>query len=222
MESYPQKTGSQSEPLYPAAQGIDVSHHSGDVDWSEVKAQGIAFAFVKATEGMTFVDPKFSANWSGMAGAGILQGAYHYWIVGDDPQAQAKNFIATVPLARGALPPVLDVEKPGNQSPRALAADLKTWLRLIEAHYGVKPLINTDPDFWNSRVQADFSAYPLWLSNTKVKVPTLPEGWRSWTFWQYEQNVALPGVPKGADRNRFKGSLAALHDFLRFSVQEGS
>ena len=31
--------------------GIDVSSYQGDVDWSTVAANGIAFAFIKATEG---------------------------------------------------------------------------------------------------------------------------------------------------------------------------
>jgi len=32
-------------------QGIDVSHWQGTIDWKKVKSQGVAFAYIKATEG---------------------------------------------------------------------------------------------------------------------------------------------------------------------------
>jgi hypothetical protein len=32
-------------------QGIDVSNHQGTIDWKKVKSQGVAFAYIKATEG---------------------------------------------------------------------------------------------------------------------------------------------------------------------------
>ena len=38
--------------------GIDVSNYNGTVDWKKVKESGVAFAFVKATEGITYVDPR--------------------------------------------------------------------------------------------------------------------------------------------------------------------
>jgi GH25 family lysozyme M1 (1,4-beta-N-acetylmuramidase) len=31
--------------------GIDVSHYQGTINWNNVKAKGISFAFIKATEG---------------------------------------------------------------------------------------------------------------------------------------------------------------------------
>ena len=39
-------------------QGIDVSHYQGTIDWSTVKANGISFVFIKATEGTS----KFHAS----------------------------------------------------------------------------------------------------------------------------------------------------------------
>ena len=43
--------------------GIDVSHHQGSIDWTQVASAKIAFAFIKATEGRDFVDPLFAVNW---------------------------------------------------------------------------------------------------------------------------------------------------------------
>lgn len=60
------------------AQGIDVSHYQGDIDWKKVAGSGITFAFVKATEGETYKDPTFMRNAEGAADAGLLAGAYHF------------------------------------------------------------------------------------------------------------------------------------------------
>ena len=39
-------------------QGIDVSKHQGTVDWNAVRQAGKVFAFMKATEGITYTDPE--------------------------------------------------------------------------------------------------------------------------------------------------------------------
>ena len=56
------------------ARGIDVSHHRGEVDWKKVKASGIAFGIAKATDGISFFDPRFDQNWVGMRRAGLIRG----------------------------------------------------------------------------------------------------------------------------------------------------
>ena len=58
--------------------GIDVSHYQGNINWSKVATSGIKFACAKATEGITYVDPSFSANWVGMKSVGLTRCAYHF------------------------------------------------------------------------------------------------------------------------------------------------
>src|SRR4051812_17577721 len=38
-------------------EGVDVSHWQGTINWATVAGAGIKFAFCKATEGTTYVDP---------------------------------------------------------------------------------------------------------------------------------------------------------------------
>jgi len=59
--------------------GIDVSHFQGEIDWSTVKAAGIDFAFIKATDGVAEIDPRFVENWQGAGQANIARGAYHFF-----------------------------------------------------------------------------------------------------------------------------------------------
>lgn len=42
--------------------GVDLSHYQGDVDWQVLSQEGIQFAFIKATEGSSSIDPNFHQN----------------------------------------------------------------------------------------------------------------------------------------------------------------
>ena len=79
----------------PYLQGVDVSHWDGTISWNMVKRNNISFAFIKATEGEQFVDPKFHYNWSETQANGILRGAYHFYQPNDDPIKQANHFMHT-------------------------------------------------------------------------------------------------------------------------------
>src|SRR5262245_60348954 len=59
-------------------QGIDVYTGDGTINWSSVKSGGISFAFTKATEGVDFIDAKFTANMTNAKAAGVLIGPYHF------------------------------------------------------------------------------------------------------------------------------------------------
>src|SRR5438128_304537 len=67
-----------SDARYPE-QGIDVSHHQGAIDWAVLPAQGVDFAYIKATEGGDHVDRLFARNWQAAADAGMKRGAYHFF-----------------------------------------------------------------------------------------------------------------------------------------------
>src|SRR3990172_4519727 len=97
-------------PLWYPVVGIDVSNHQGVIDWPKVRASGIAFAYIKATEGGDFRDKSFERNWQDSAKAGMPRGAYHFFTACKSGAEQAGNFIAAVPRESGSLPPVIDVE----------------------------------------------------------------------------------------------------------------
>ena len=192
-------------------QGIDVSHFQGDVDWQQVARAGMSFAFAKATEGITYTDPRFAANWAGIQAAGLLRGAYHFFEANDDAAAQAQHFLATVQLAAGDLPPVLDVETTAGMSNSQIWSGVSTWLQLVEQETGRQPLLYTAPGFWNAH-QPDLALtrYPLWLADYATQ-PTLPTGWTSWLFWQHSQTGSVAGVTGAVDLDLFSGTVEQLH-----------
>src|SRR5215831_15106895 len=107
---------------YPVS-GIDVSHYQHTITWSSVASDGIDFAILKATEGQTYVDPRFAYNDSQARLAGIPVGAYHVWggpnKSTDEARTEADHFVATAQPTIGDVLPVLDMEMnriPGGTS----------------------------------------------------------------------------------------------------------
>ena len=131
--------------------GIDVSHHQGRIDWPSVAAGGTAFAYVKATEGGTFVDPSFAENWRGARAAGLPTGAYHFFTLCKSGSDQAVNYIATVPKVAGSLPPAIDAEHMGPCTGASASHDpaheITVLLEALAAHYGCQPIIYTTRGF---------------------------------------------------------------------------
>ncbi len=195
-------------------EGIDVSHYQGDVDWAQVKAAGKVFAFAKATQGATDVDPMFATNWPAMKQAGLVRGAYHFFQPDEDATAQAEHFIATVKLETGDLPPVIDIEVSEGQTTQNIDAGVKTWLERVAAAYGVQPIIYSDLSFLQQHLASGFSDYPLWIADYSQDPPEPSGGWQKWTFWQYSQSGTVAGIDGDVDLDRFQGTDAEWRSLL--------
>jgi lysozyme len=187
--------------------GIDVSMHQGVIDWAKVKTAGIDFAYIKATEGRTYVDPFFYANWEAAKAAGIARGAYLY-LRFDRPAAdQANNFCTSVRLEPGDLLPVIDVE---DERGGVNAAVLDQVHDHIVSELHVPAMIYTMPAFWQKYGTGpdwDFSEAPLWIAHWGVKAPKVPKPWRAWTVWQHSADGKVPGIVGNVDLNCLAGSL---------------
>ena len=196
--------------------GIDISHYQGEIDWKMLAQtrQGqfpIHFVFMKSTEGGDFADKNFVANFDSAKANGFIRGAYHFYNPKTDPVKQADFFINSVKLQSGDLPPVLDIEKKGK-SVEKLQGDLKIWLRKVEQHYGVKPIIYASYKF-KTRYLNDsfFNAYPYWIAHYYVDSVKYQGDWK---FWQHTDVGTLPGISEQVDLNIFNGSLSALDSLL--------
>lgn len=74
--------------------GIDVSRHNGAIDWPRVADAGVAFAWIKASEGGDVRDPRFTENVTGASAAGLRVGAYHFFTFCRPAADQARQFLA--------------------------------------------------------------------------------------------------------------------------------
>ncbi|MDT2022720.1 GH25 family lysozyme [Methylocella sp. CPCC 101449] len=193
--------------------GIDVSKYQGDIDWQAVRASGVKFAWIKATEGADHADSKFQQNWAGAKAAGVPRGAYHFVYWCRPHHEEIGWFKNTVPVDPEALPPVLDVEAtPTSRTcKRTLYKDevvreMREMLVDMERHYGKRPVIYVTVDFYQAILSdGEFSDYPMWVRSTKHP-PHVPYGSRRWVFWQYQSDGYVPGIRGKVDKNAFAGS----------------
>jgi lysozyme len=206
---------SQFSATYPhdfPVHGIDVSKYQGDIDWQSVRASGIEFAYIKATEGADRTDVKFAQNWTGAQAAGLKRGAYHFAYWCRTPEEEMANFTATVPRDPDALPPVLDVEATPTSGTckktlyrDATIAQMRRMLEIMERTYGKRPVIYTTVDFYHSILHPiELEEYPIWVRSTKYS-PHVRYGSRKWHFWQYQSDARIPGIRGNVDRNAFAG-----------------
>ncbi|MFB9838283.1 GH25 family lysozyme [Actinoallomurus acaciae] len=198
--------------------GLDVSHYQGTINWTTVKNQGAQFAYIKATEGTTYRDPNFSANYTNAYYAGLVRGAYHFAQPASSTGAAQADYFAAHGGAWSAdnqtLPGMLDIEyNPNGATCYGLSqASMRTWITSFLNEYHAKTgrwaTIYTTTDWWTT-CTGNTSAYasndPLAIARYSSSVGTLPAGWGFYTFWQWADSGTFPG-----DQDVFNGA----HDRL--------
>lgn len=197
--------------------GIDVSHYQGKINWNDVqKVQDtfpISFVFVRATAGSVKADRRFESNWLNSKDKGFIRGAYHYYRPNENSILQANNFIKTVSLQKGDLPPVLDIEDvPRIQSIENLKIGLRKWLNKIENHYGMKPIIYSGESFYNTHLYEDFAEYTFWVANYNFYVENID---KDWGFWQFTDKGSVKGIKEFVDINIYNGDKKKLLQLVK-------
>lgn len=197
--------------------GIDVSRYQETIAWDLVKEMKVkeiqfGFCFIKATEGIGRVDPQYHRNWKKSKQAGIVRGAYHFFIASKDGKMQAQNFIEEVELEKGDLPPVLDVEQLNGSSATVLKKEVKKWLQTVEEHYGIRPVIYSNVDFYKNYLGSGFDDYPFWAAHYYQK--DQPRISRDWSFWQHSEEGRVNGIVSKVDFNVFNGDSADFKQML--------
>lgn len=194
--------------------GIDVSHHQKSVNWNKVKSDSIDFVFMKATEGENFLDHRFKKNWRTAQQKKLIRGAYHFYRPSISSTIQARHFIKTVHLTSGDFPPVLDLEVTDNRPREIIIEGARNWLKIIEAHYGVKPIIYVNRSWFKDYVKGNFDDYVIWMAAYTTSPRPKLSGDKTWHFWQYSNRGRIKGVKGAVDLNVFYGSKEELKAVL--------
>jgi lysozyme len=208
--------------------GVDVAswqHPNGaPIDWAAVRAAGVNFATVKATEGSGYTNPYFRGDFTGAKARGLPVAPYHFYL-GRNPNtggAQADYFIAALRAAgytgrhANELPPILDFEWDwkGGCPPYGSVADAKAWLDKVRAAFGRTPIIYTNRYFITGCLGGTtaLGSYPLQIADySSADRPNLPPGWSTWLMWQYTARSCVSGVPTcNLTRSVYNGGLTGL------------
>lgn len=188
--------------------GFDVSQYQGEIDWEEVDSVEnkfpLKFVLIRATAGNDKKDIQFDKNWTEARKHHFIRGAYHYYRPNENSIEQAENFIKTVKLKKGDFPPVLDIEKlPKNQSIDSLKIGLRRWLKKVDEHYKVKPIIYTGERYYEDFLKEEFKGYTFWIANYNFFVENIED---DWTFWQFTEKANLNGINERVDLNIYNGT----------------
>lgn len=215
-------SNSKTSKIYPTPiYGIDISKYQGDeIDLINSQKDSLAFVICKATEGVTYTDPKFRYNWEEILNNKFIRGAYHFYKSDDLPEAQVKHYLETITdLLITDFPPIIDVEEGSINrvySIEQIQKDLLVFLSEIERKLNRRPIIYTNIYIGNKYLnKSEFSNYPIWIANyTQGKHPELPDAWENtkWILWQKSDNYEIESITN--DFDIFNGDLIQLQEFI--------
>jgi len=211
---------------------IDISQVQRIDDAHALREAGFEAAFCKASEGVTYTDPRVREHLAKLDDAGVMAGVYGFARV---EQGRAREQALRAIEAAGdthRTRVVLDIEScPLGFKSRAIADFCVEWCETAEAE-GAMPVLYTMPGFWlgvvNVAPTPALARYPLWIAQYKstsepwapqladaAKPRTVPP-WDKCQIWQYsgDRGYRVPGIPVDCDRNLFRGDASALREWF--------
>ena len=175
---------------------------------------------LKATEGTTFKDPRFNANYRNARRAGIpVIGVYHFFRFDTDGEMQAINLISSLQGKTVDMPLVIDLEEwtnPADIYTHEVVGRLNSMINYIESN-GYTVMFYTNKDGYQRFIREHFKTYPLWICS--FSDPPLGQADDdAWQLWQYSHRgwVSACGTP--VDLNTFNGSRQQWEQWLRSST----
>jgi len=159
--------------------GIDVSKWNQRIDWQKAKDAGVQFAFCKATEGSSWVDPTFAYNWQELRRLQIPHGAYHFFRPTQDIEKQIQHFLLTTAPADEYTDVghydellVLDLEDTGGYNRTNLTAFVRFALRTYYELEGRYPIIYSRASWLNANLNlSDLPKLDYWLAQYRYAMP---------------------------------------------------
>ena len=196
----------QPKPKKPTSwfQGIDVSHYQGRIDWKRVARGGdVKFVYIKATQGATIVDDRYSYNNRNARRQGILCGAYLYLSSSSTVKEQFNAFKRTAKKSDQDLRPVIDVEREAMRhwSDKEVRRNVRQMVRLMTNHYGKSPIIYSQYQYYNECLAPAFNGYHLFLAKYSKGCPQI-RGKGKVDVWQFTERGRVNGIPTRVDLNR--------------------
>lgn len=190
--------------------GIDVSSHQGEIDWQEVAASGVKFAFIRLgyrgyNSGTLHVDEFAQRNLNAARAAGIQIGAYFFSqaVTVEEAEEEARQAVEILDHLALDLPLVYDWEyvsetaRTANVDRRLLTDCTLAFCTGVEKA-GYAPMV-----YFNSSQITDLlygeelEQYPWWLAkyDPAMAFPCRVD------MWQYTNQGAVPGINGDVDIN---------------------
>ncbi len=194
--------GPSSQTIY---EGIDVSGWQENINYAEVKNAGIEIVYMKASEGIGFIDPYFNQNYTNAKANGLKVGFYHYLTARSIEEAvqQARFFVATISGKSPDCRLAMDFESFGNLNVEEINQIGLTFIRTIENLSKKEVVIYSDTSNASNVFGGELINYPLWVAQYGEPEPTPNGNWNTWAGWQYTDAGEVAGISGYVDRDQF-------------------
>lgn len=175
--------------------GIDVSSYQRTMDWQRAIDTGAKFAFCKASEGASWVDPTFAYNWQELRRLGLPHGAYHFFRPAQ-ALSQIELFVDTVQPEEGERL-VLDAENNGWLDKYAMTLRLKDALEIVKLRTGRYPIVYSRASWMNANlIMSHLPIVDYWLAQYLKPYP--------WPFFTGMFPTEKIDIPAGVSREQVK------------------
>lgn len=183
--------------------GIDVSVHNDNINWTKVKASGkVDFVMIRAGYGRltSQKDTKFEDNYKGATAAGLHVGAYwySYATTAADAVKEANAFLSVIKGKKFDMPVAFDIEESTQASLSKTTIDniVTSFISTMEKA-GYYVMLYSYEAFLKSKVSESVrKKYAIWCANTST-TPSITYG-----IHQYSFKGSVSGISKAVDLNR--------------------
>lgn len=192
--------------------GIDVSEHQHAIDWTQVAAADLDYAYIRIgrrgyTEGGLFEDPYFRQNMQGARNAGLDIGVYFFSqaISVGEAIEEARFVLKLLDGYRVDLPVVFDWEKISSEDARTLGLPVATRTDCAVAfcetikNAGYTPAIyfNRNIGYYGYDLSR-LTEYEFWFALPEAGYPSF---YYAVDSWQYSFAERVPGIETETDMN---------------------
>lgn len=193
-------------PTTATAQGIDVSHNNGTIQWEEVlRSQQIDYAILRVGYGMDQTDQddqQWSYNSAECERLGIPYGVYLYSYATTTERAvsEANHVIRLIQGKKLDYPIYYDMEDDStkNLSKAQHAANAKAFFDTLKAAGYTNVGVYANKDWFESRLTDSlFSQYPRWIAQYADACTYQ----KSYHMWQFTESEKVPGITGAVDMN---------------------
>lgn len=183
--------------------GIDVSNNDGNINFNNVKCDGVEVVYIKATEGTTYRDSYLDTYYSNAHYAGLKIGFYHFLVGTSLPETQATSFYNAIKDRANDIIPMLDVETNFDGLMDYVLRFIDKFKELSNMPIG----IYTYTGFMDN-LDDRIAAYPLWEANYNNDPWNLANNFfTNRVGHQYTETGSINGINTNCDVNEFNDGI---------------
>lgn len=179
--------------------GIDISNHNGNINFNNVKLDGVEIVYIKATEGTTYIDGYLDTDYTNAHYIGLKTGFYHFLVRTSSPETQATSFCNAIKDRANDIIPMLDIETNFDGLMDYVLKFIAKFKELSNLPIG----IYTYTGFMDN-LDDRIADYPLWEANYNNDPWNLSDNFFTNRIGhQYTETGSIDGINTKCDVNEF-------------------